>query len=127
MNKIFKKLMVLLDGRQKRIMIVLVIMMLIGAVLETAGVGMVIPVMQMVLDEHAVEKSERLQTFCDILHIAYDDSRTLIIVTMLALIMIFVLKNIFLFFQQDDDQFHAAPVRVLSQCGHVCHPEKHYL
>ena len=100
MNKIFKKLMVLLDGRQKRIMIVLVIMMLIGAVLETAGVGMVIPVMQMVLDEHAVEKSERLQTFCDILHIAYDDSRTLIIVTMLALIMIFVLKNIFLFFQQ---------------------------
>ena len=100
MNKIFKKLMVLLDGRQKRIMIVLVIMMLIGAVLETAGVGMVIPVMQMVLDEHAVEKSESLQMLCDILHIAYDDSRTLIIVTMLALIMIFVLKNIFLFFQQ---------------------------
>ena len=100
MNKILKKLMVLLDQRQKRIMILLVIMMLIGAILETAGVGMVIPVMQMVLDENAVAKNEYLQILCDILHIAHDDNRTLIIVTMLALIMIFVLKNIFLFFQQ---------------------------
>ena len=32
MNKIFKKMMVLLDKRQKRIMVVLVFMMLIGAV-----------------------------------------------------------------------------------------------
>ena len=100
MNKILKKLMVLLDQRQKRIMILLVIMMLIGAILETAGVGMVIPVMQMVLDENAVAKNEYLQILCDILHIAHDDNRTLIIITMLALIMIFVLKNIFLFFQQ---------------------------
>ena len=92
--------MVLLDQRQKRIMILLVIMMLIGAILETAGVGMVIPVMQMVLDENAVAKNEYLQILCDILHIAHDDNRTLIIITMLALIMIFVLKNIFLFFQQ---------------------------
>lgn len=100
MKKILKKLMVLMDRRQKRIMVLLVIMMLIGAVLETAGVGLVIPVMQMVLDEHAVENSEYLQVICDILHIARDDSKTLIVVTMLALIMVFVVKNIFLFFQQ---------------------------
>ena len=100
MNKILKKLMVLMDQRQKKIMVLLVIMMLIGAILETAGVGMVIPVMQMVLDEHAVENSEYLQIICDLLHIGYDDSRTLIVVTMLALIMVFVVKNIFLFFQQ---------------------------
>lgn len=100
MKKILKKLMVLMDRRQKRIMVLLVIMMLIGAVLETAGVGLVIPVMQMVLDEHAVENSESLQVICDILHIARDDSKTLIVVTMLALIMVFVVKNIFLFFQQ---------------------------
>lgn len=100
MKKILKKLMVLMDRRQKRIMVLLVIMMLIGAVLETAGVGLVIPVMQMVLDEHAVEESRYLQIACDILHIAWDDNRTLIVVTMLALIMVFVVKNIFLFFQQ---------------------------
>ncbi len=100
MKKILKKLMVLMDQRQKRIMVVLVIMMLIGAVLETAGVGLVIPVMQMVLDEHAVENSRYLQIVCDILHIARDDGRTLIVVTMLALIMVFVVKNVFLFFQQ---------------------------
>lgn len=100
MNKILKKLMLLLDKQQKRVMVLLVFMMLLGAVLETAGVGMVVPVMQMVLDEHAVEKSKYLRMICDLLHIAYEDSKTLIIVTMLALIMIFVIKNIFLFFQQ---------------------------
>lgn len=55
MGKIIKKLMVLLDKRQKRIMLLLVILMLIGAVLETAGVSLVIPVLNVVMDEHAME------------------------------------------------------------------------
>ena len=35
MGKIIKKMNLLLDGKQKRFMIVLVLMMLIGAILET--------------------------------------------------------------------------------------------
>lgn len=93
-------MMVLLDGRQKRIMAFLVLLMLVGAFLETAGVSLVIPVMNVVIDENAVKKHAYLQVICDILHIAYDDTRSLAIVAMLALIGVFVLKNIFLFFQQ---------------------------
>ncbi len=100
MKKIFRKLMVLLDRRQKRIMVSLVLLMLVGAVLETLGVSMVIPVMNVVMDEQAVEKHHYLQVICDIFHIAYEDSRGLIIVTMLALVGIFAVKNVFLFFQQ---------------------------
>ena len=48
MVKIFKKMMVLLDARQKRIMVLQLILMLIGAILETAGISMVVPVMQVV-------------------------------------------------------------------------------
>ena len=100
MKKIIKKLMVLLDGRQKRIMVLLVSLMLIGAVLETLGVSLVIPVMNVVMDEHAVENNKYLQVICDILRIEYNDTRKLMIFTMLALIGVFVVKNIFLFIQQ---------------------------
>ena len=100
MGKIIKKLMVLLDKRQKRIMLLLVILMLIGAVLETAGVSLVIPVLNVVMDEHAVENKESLRVVCDIFHIGYEDTKSLMIVTMLALIGVFVIKNVFLFFQQ---------------------------
>lgn len=100
MKKIIKKLLVLLDKRQKRIMVLLVLLMLIGAVLETLGVSLVLPVMNVVMDEHAVENKRYLQIICDVLHIGYEDTKSLMIVTMLALIGVFVVKNIFLFFQQ---------------------------
>lgn len=92
--------MVLLDKRQKRIMVLLVLLMLIGAVLETLGVSLVLPVMNVVMDEHAVENKRYLQVICDVLHISYEDTKSLMIVTMLALIGVFVVKNVFLFFQQ---------------------------
>ena len=43
-------MMVLLDKRQKRIMVVLVFMMLIGAILETLGISMIYPVMNIVME-----------------------------------------------------------------------------
>lgn len=92
--------MVLLDKRQKRKMIVLIFLMLIGAVLETLGVSMIYPVVKVVMEENAVEKSWYLQAFCDVFHIAYSDTKSLMIVVMSGLIGIFALKNIFLFFQQ---------------------------
>lgn len=92
--------MVLLDRRQKRIMVGLVFLMLIGAVLETMGVGMVVPVMQVVMDENAIQENEYLQVLCRILHLDQSNNTQLMVLLMLALIGVFVLKNIFLFFQQ---------------------------
>ena len=92
--------MVLLDRRQKKVMALLVLLMLAGAVLETLGVSMIIPVMNVVMDEHAVEKHWYLQALCDVLNIACEDTGKLVVVTMLGLVGIFVAKNIFLFFQQ---------------------------
>lgn len=100
MAKIFKKLMVLLDKRQKHKMVLLVFMMLIGAVLETLGVSMILPVMNVVMEENAVQKYGYLQVICDLSGIAYDDTRSLMILVMVGLVVIFAVKNIFLFFQQ---------------------------
>ena len=100
MKKIFKKLMILLDKKQKQKMILLVFLMLIGAVLETLGVSMILPVMNVVLEKNAVQNHRYLQVICDIFRIGYDDTRTLMIFVMTGLIVIFAVKNIFLFFQQ---------------------------
>ena len=100
MKKIFRKLMILLDRRQKQKMILLVFLMLIGAVLETLGVSMILPVMNVVIEKNAVQNHRYLQVICDIFQIGYDDTRTLMILVMTGLIVIFAVKNIFLFFQQ---------------------------
>ena len=100
MKKIFRKLMILLDKKQKHKMVLLVFLMLIGAVLETLGVSMILPVMSVVMEENAVQKHAYLRVICDLFHIAYDDTRTLMILVMVGLIVIFAIKNIFLFFQQ---------------------------
>lgn len=92
--------MVLLDKKQKHKMVLLVFLMLIGAVLETLGVSMILPVMSVVMEENAVQKHAYLQVICDLFNIAYDDTRTLMILVMVGLIVIFAVKNVFLFFQQ---------------------------
>lgn len=98
MIKIYKKLMVLLDRQQKRKMVLLVFLMLIGAVLETAGVSMILPVMNVVLEEDAIAKHEYLQVICRIFHV--DSSNELTVLVMVGLVLVFAVKNVFLFFQQ---------------------------
>ena len=98
MIKIYRTLMVLLDRQQKRKMVLLVFLMLIGAILETLGISMIMPVMNVVLEENAVEKHEYLQVICGVFRI--DNTRDLMILVMVALVVIFALKNLFLFGQQ---------------------------
>ena len=98
MIKIYEKLIVLLDRQQKQKMILLVFLMLIGGVLETLGVSMVLPVMNVVLEEDAIAKHEYLQVICRIFHV--DNSNDLTILVMIGLVLVFVVKNVFLFFQQ---------------------------
>lgn len=90
--------MVLLDKKQKRKMVFLIFMMLIGAVLETLGVSAIYPVMNVVMEENAMDKHTYLQFVCRVFSI--DNSRDLTILVMSSLIAIFAIKNIFLFFQQ---------------------------
>ncbi len=98
MKKIYKKLMVLLDQKQKRTMVFLIFMMLIGAILETLGVSSIMPVMNVVMEENALENHEYLRVICEVFQI--DNKRDLMILVLSSLVGIFVVKNIFLFFQQ---------------------------
>ncbi len=98
MLKLLKKLNVLLDKKQKKTMVLLVLMMIVGAGLQVAGVGMIVPVVNVVMNADATRTNELVRTLYELLGGGSQKRFTVII--MLALISIFIIKNIFLYFQQ---------------------------
>lgn len=98
MKKILKKLNVLLDKKQKRTMAGLIVLMVIGAVLQTAGVGMMVQVVTIVIDPAAAEESGLVKDIYDLL--GFQDYASFAVAVMAALIILYVVKNGFLFLQQ---------------------------
>lgn len=98
MIKILKKINILLDKKQKRFMVLLVLMMLVGAILETASISIVIPVVSIVMDADAVTNNELVAAIYNFLGMT--SQRNFIILVMSAMIGAFVLKNVFLYVQQ---------------------------
>lgn len=97
MTDILKKLNVLLDKKQKKTMVVMVFMMIIGAVLEAFSVSLIIPVVEVVIDENAVEKYDIVAKVYEGLHM--HSTKHFALLMMAALILMFILKNIYLFGQ----------------------------
>ena len=97
MFKILKKMNRLLDGKQKRLMVLIVFLMLIGGILESLSISVVIPVIEVLLDPDAVMNNKYMAALYNGLHLQSITQFT--IVMMLALIGAFVLKNLFLFLQ----------------------------
>ena len=98
MLQIIKKMNVLLDKKQKRTMVGLIILMVISAFLQTAGVGMLVEVMQIVIDPEAVQHSRVAEACYEILGV--QSYRTFSIIVMVLLILVFVVKNLFTYVQQ---------------------------
>lgn len=90
--------MKLMNAKQKRQMTVLVLLMLIGAVLESASITLVVPVIQVVLTPEAIEGEGVVADLYNGLHMQSITQFTVVVMT--ALILAFVLKNLFLFFMQ---------------------------
>ena len=97
MIKILKKMNRLLDAKQKRLMVLIVFLMLIGGVLESLSISVVIPVIEVLLDPNAVVNNKFFAALYNGLGLTSVTQFT--IVMMLALIGAFVLKNLFLFLQ----------------------------
>ena len=98
MLTIFKKMNLLLDGKQKRTMVLLVIMMIVGAGLQVAGVGMIVPVVSMVMDADAIAGDGMVHDLYVLLGV--ESAKTFTVIIMSALVGIFIIKNLFLYFQQ---------------------------
>ena len=88
----------------------MVFMMIFGAILEACSVSMVIPVVGVVIDESSVTKYEAVGDVYEALHMQSITQFALLMMT--ALILIFVIKNIYLYqsiqnFGADDEELSA--------------------
>ncbi len=98
MLQIIKKLQILLDKKQKRTMAGLMVLMVIGAFLQTAGVGLLVQVVNIVIDPAAVQNSRIASWVYNLF--GSPDYETFAVSIMALLIATFVVKNVFLFVQQ---------------------------
>lgn len=98
MGQILKKLQVLLDKKQKKTMTGLVFLMVVGAALQTAGVGIIVPVMSIILDSGAIDNNEILHFFYELM--GGGPKQRFMLLVMGVMIAVFVIKNLFLFMQQ---------------------------
>ncbi len=96
MRKIYSKLQVLLDRKQKIQMAGIVVLMLIGGVLESLGIAMIAPVMQVVIDPKKVQESKILSGIYNLFKL--NSTTQLAAIIMVSIILVFVIKNIFLYF-----------------------------
>ena len=94
---LFHKVGYLFDKKQKRQIVGLGVLILIGGLLETLGVGMLLPVVEVIMDPTAVMENELVAKMIDILDIR--TSRQLIIIMLSTLIALYVVKNVYLLFQ----------------------------
>lgn len=99
-SSMIKKIAYIFDRKQKIQLVILGIMIFIGGLLETLGVGAMMPVITALITPdflmEYIEKYEFLQKICDALHI--DSVSKLAITLLLALMIIYVVKNLFILF-----------------------------
>ena len=98
MKKILQKMGQLLDKKQKRFMILLLFMMLIGAILEAFSVAVIVPVISIVIDSNAIQENELVNTLFRISGL--QSEKVFAVAIMVLLIVAFTLKNVFLLIQQ---------------------------
>lgn len=86
----------LFDRRQKRQLIGLGVLILIGGLLETLGVSLLLPVVGAFMDPDAIMNNVLVSRIAGILHI--ETSRQLLTYMLVALIVLYISKNAYLLF-----------------------------
>ncbi|MCR5770126.1 MAG: ABC transporter ATP-binding protein/permease [Butyrivibrio sp.] len=98
------KIRYIFDRRQKKQFIILGIMIFIGGLFETLGVSMMVPVVTAIIDPATLHKvldaaGEKVPFINSLLRtFGLDSDKKLIIFLLIALIIVFVIKNIYLLF-----------------------------
>lgn len=97
MKKVISKLNKILDRKQRRRILILFFMMIVGAFLEVAGVSMIIPFVSVIMVPEAMYSNRFFYEVCAFFGIT--EYRTFVLLCIGALIFVFFIKNFFLIFQ----------------------------
>ncbi len=91
------KFRIVLNRRQKRNLIILFLITIVGTCFEVLGVAMMLPLVSTILEPDIIEKNETIAEICCFFGLR--SYRTFAILCIAALILIFVIKDLFLILQ----------------------------
>lgn len=97
MKKILSKLSKILTKKQKHQMGWLVVMMFIGGILETASITLVLSAVYLMVSPDIIDQNKYVGFIYNLFH--FHNFQTFVVVVMLVLILVFVLKNVYLFLE----------------------------
>lgn len=93
---LLKRVSRILTKRQKKLLVILLFMMLVGAGLETVGTSLLIPFITVAMDPDSVFQNRYLKFFYDYFHL--NDANGFLIMLAALLSAVFVIKNVYLYF-----------------------------
>ena len=97
MKNVFNKLLFVLDSNERKKSFILTFLVLIGAILEMLGIGMLIPILSLLTDNEASSLYfGKVEQYLPI--IADFDKYNLIIFSLISIFIVYLLKTIFLSF-----------------------------
>ena len=114
MISIIKKFNRLLERSQKKRVIILSFMMLVGACLESLGVSLMLPLVSVIMQPDIMETNRWIAKICRIFGI--HSYRDFVVLCIVALIIIFVIKNLFLILQYYAQARFVFNNRLATQC-----------
>ena len=101
MRRTLSKLNKILSEKQKKHMALLTVMMIIGALIQTAGVGMLVSVVNIVIDPVKSASSQAAQIFYNMIGKTPEDGYHIFqYFVMSFMIFVFIVKNLYLYVQQ---------------------------
>ncbi len=93
---LIKKLLAILNRKQKQKIAGLIVVILIGGILETVGVSLILPLISAILDEATFAQNEYVQMIMNMLHIT--NIRILVYLLIFLVIGMYIFKGAFLVF-----------------------------
>ncbi len=97
MKRIIKKLTLLLEAADKKKLAVIFMMMIAGAVFETFGVTLIVPIVSLVVQEDMAEQNAFIKLAVSFLGISGKEQ--LVTVMLTGMIILIILKNIYLLYE----------------------------
>ena len=129
MLRICKKFFSLFSKEQKKKIIALFFMMLVGAFLEVIGVSLMIPLVTVVLQPDMIMENEMLRSGCEFLGIHTHQS--FVLICAITLIVVFIIKNSYLMLQYYAQSEFSYNSRFTTQCrmlkAFMLRPYEYYL
>ena len=96
MRDSIKKLLLLFDKQEKRKLLFLFFLMIIAALFETIGIGLIVPFVGIVTDPGMIDTQPILSYFY--VKMNFGSTQVFTVFAVVVLLLVFVLKNIYLLF-----------------------------